>query len=61
MMALILSLFKANKVTKKWDCKQGTIYPSDTGDFKIIFILLTALITFYMRLTPIGFQSSGFK
>lgn len=55
VVVFILSLSEANKTIKEWDCKQGTIYSNGTRGFETVFTLLIEVITFYVKLTIIGF------
>ena len=63
MAALVLSPLPTDGATEKWGCKQDTIYSSSTWGFKIVFILLTKVITFHVKLelTPICFQTLNLK
>ena len=61
MAVLIVSLFEADRFTKKWGFKRSTIYFGGGKYFKIIFTLLIEMVAFHVRLTPIGFQGSSLK
>ena len=58
---LVLSPFEADRVTEKWNCKWGTIHLGDIRNFEIVFILLTKVVTFYVRLTLIVFRDFSLK
>ena len=54
MTVLMRSLSKADSAIKIWNNKQGTIYSSGAWDFKIIFTLLTKIITVYVKFFKIS-------
>lgn len=48
-------------ILKKRDYKQNLVRSSDSNGGKVIFILLTKLIIFLMRLTIIDIRGSSFE
>lgn len=52
---------EADLILKKRDYKQNLVRSSDSNGGKVIFILLTKLIIFLMRLTSIDVRGSSFE
>lgn len=48
-LQFILLLIKVDSILKEWSCKKNTFITYYISCFKIIFILLIKVITFYIR------------
>ena len=59
MAALVLSLFDADRAIKEWGCKQDMIYCVGIWYFEVVFTLLTEVVAFHVRFTPIDLWGSS--
>ena len=60
MAALVLGLFEADEATEEWNCKQEAICPGSIKSFEVVLTLLTKVIAFYVKLTPIDLRGPSF-
>lgn len=60
MLILILILTKADSTTKKYNRKQDMIRANNNGNIKIFFILLTEVVTLYMKLFIVEIGETNF-
>ena len=59
--ALVLSPFEADKATEKGSNKRSIVYLCGAWGFKMVFSLLTKVVTIYMGFILINFQGPSLK
>ena len=60
-LPFILLPTKVDIVSQKKGCKQNLVYSGGFAGGKIVFALLTEVITFHVRPTVVNVQSLGFE
>ena len=57
----VLLLIEVDLILKKTNCKQNSVRLSSFGNSKIVFILLIAIVTFYIEPIIIDVREPGFE